>query len=380
MKILVAALLASLVAVPAHAAPDKARAAVSDSRTAQLGGVLKRAQEAKKKIDSVHINEQDERALGEQVSAKLVDKFGVVQDVELTKYVSLVGLSLAKSSSRPNLDWQFIVLDTDGVNAFAAPGGLIHITRGLLGLIKNEAELAGALGHEVTHVTEKHTVNAIEKQKLAQEGTSSFASGGGLTQAALGRLANFAYENVLNNSFSRADEGEADQKGERLASRLGYDPHGLPNVLKKIDARNTGSDERNGLFASHPETKDRISKLEQQIAGEKLGGKAIVEARYKQHVTYEAKPVSEIATVANGAAGLAGSGKSAAAEQPKKKGGLLGKFATSSSDEKKSSQTIASAGARGLGADRDAKGGPNKSKVNVRITPAELEAFKKGIA
>jgi predicted Zn-dependent protease len=368
MKILVAALLASLVAVPAHALPE------------QLGGVLKRAQEAKKKIDSVHINEQDERALGEQVSAKLADKFGVVQDAELTKYVSLVGLSLAKSSSRPNLDWQFIVLDTDGVNAFAAPGGLIHITRGLLGLIKNEAELAGALGHEVTHVTEKHTVNAIEKQKLAQEGTSSFASGGGLTQAALGRLANFAYENVLNNSFSRSDEGEADQKGERLASRLGYDPHGLPNVLKKIDARNTGNDERNGLFASHPETKDRIAKLEQQIAGEKLGGKAIVEARYKQHVTYEAKPVSQIATVADGAAGLAGGGKSAAAEQPEGTGGLLGKFTTSSSDEKKSSQTIASAGARGIGADRDATGGPNKTKVNVRITPAELDAFKKGIA
>jgi predicted Zn-dependent protease len=366
MRTIIAALLASLVAVPAHA---------------QLGSVLKKAQQAKQKVDSLHINEQDERALGEQVSAKLVQKYGVVQDQDLTKYVSLVGLTLAKSSPRPNLEWQFIVLDTDGVNAFAAPGGLIHITRGLLGLIKNESELAGALGHEVTHVTEKHTVRAIEKQKLAQEGTSSFGANGGLTQAALGRLANFAYENVLNNSFSRSDEGEADQKGERLASRLGYDPHGLPNVLKKIDARNTGNDERNGLFASHPETKDRIAKLEQEIGSEKLGGSAIVEARYKQHVAYEAKPVTEISTVADGAAGLAGGSKPAAdKEQPKKKGGLLGKFTTSSSDQKQSNQTIASAGARGIGADRDAKGGPNKTPVVVRITQAELDAFKKGIA
>ena len=366
MRTAVAVLAAVLVAAPAHA---------------QLGSVLKRAQQAKKKVDSAHISEQDERALGEQVSARLIDKYGVVQDADLTRYVSLVGLSLARSSSRPNLDWQFIVLDTDGVNAFAAPGGIIHITRGLLGLIKNEAELAGALGHEVTHVTEKHPVRAIEKQKLAEEGTSSFASGGGLTQAALGRLANFAYENVLNNSFSRSDEGEADQKGERLASRLGYDPHGLPNVLKKIDARNTGNDERNGLFASHPETKDRIAKLEQEITSEKLGGSALVEARYKQHVSYEAKPVTEITTVADGAAGLAGGGKpQAQPDQPKKKGGLLGKFTTSSSDQKQSNQTIASAGARGIGADRDAKGGPNKSKVNIRITPAELEAFKRGIA
>jgi predicted Zn-dependent protease len=371
MKIVYAALLASLVAAPAAAG----------SRTGQLGSVLKKAQEAKKKVDAAHINEQDERTLGEQVSAKLIDKYGVVQDADLTKYVSLVGLSLARSSSRPNLDWQFIVLDTDGVNAFAAPGGLIHITRGLLGLIKTESELAGALGHEVTHVTEKHTVRAIEKQKLAEEGTASFASNGGLTQAALGRLANFAYENVLNNSFSRSDEGEADQKGERLASHLGYDPHGLPNVLTKIDARNNGNDERNGLFASHPETKDRIAKLEQQITSEKLGGTATVAARYKQHVSYEAKPVTQIATVSDGAAGLAGGGKpQPAADQPKKKGGLLGKFNTSSSDQKQSNQTIASAGARGIGADRDAQGGPNKTRVNVRITPAELEAFKRGIA
>lgn len=364
MKTVIAVLLASAVAAPAHA---------------QLGSVLKRAQQAKQKVDAAHINEHDERVLGEQVSAKLVQKYGVVQDADLTKYVSLVGLSLAKSSSRPNLDWRFIVLDTDGVNAFAAPGGLVHITRGLLGLIKTESELAGALGHEVTHVTEKHTVRAIEKQKLAQEGTSSFASNGGLTQAALGRLANFAYENVLNNSFSRSDEGEADQKGERLASGLGYDPHGLPNVLKKIDARNSGNDDRNGLFASHPETKDRIAKLEQEITSEKLGGTATVEARYKQHVSYEAKPVTQIATVADGAAGLAG-GSPAAKEQPKKKGGLLGKFTTSSSDEKQSNQTIASAGARGIGADRDAKGGPNKTPVIVRITQAELDAFKRGIA
>jgi beta-barrel assembly-enhancing protease len=366
MRTALAALVALLVASPAHA---------------QLGSVLKKAQEAKKKVDSAHINEQDERALGEQVSAKLVEKYGVVQDPDVTKYVSLVGLVLAKSSPRPNLDWEFIVLDTDGVNAFAAPGGLIHITRGLLGLIKNESELAGALGHEVTHVTEKHTVRAIEKQKLAEEGTSSFGSNGGLTQAALGRLANFAYENVLNNSFSRSDEGEADQKGERLASRLGYDPHGLPNVLNKIDARNTGNDERNGLFASHPDTKDRIVRLEQQIVSEKLGGTALVEARYKQHVSYDAKPVTQIATVADGAAGLAGGGKpQPAPDQPKKKGSLLGKFTTSSSDQKQSNQTIASAGARGIGADRDAKGGPNKTRVVVRITQADIDAFKRGIA
>ncbi len=106
----------------------------------------------------------------------MVDVFGVYQDPSVTKYVTLVGAVLAQASTRPNLDWQFVVLDTDGVNAFAAPGGFIHITKGLLGLMKNEAELAGVLAHEITHVTEKHTVNAIMKgdtMKLASDSSSA---------------------------------------------------------------------------------------------------------------------------------------------------------------------------------------------------------------
>ena len=88
------------------------------------------------------------------------------------KYVTLVGTILAEQTTRPKLPWTFIVLDTDGVNAFAAPGGFVHITRGALALIKNEAELAGVLGHEMAHVAQKHTVNAIRKSKGIQLGTS----------------------------------------------------------------------------------------------------------------------------------------------------------------------------------------------------------------
>jgi hypothetical protein len=152
--------------------------------------------------------------------------------------------------------------------------------------------------------------------------------------------------------------------------------------LKRLDARNAGREDKNGLFASHPDTRDRIAKLEKQIKSEKLSGTATVSARYLQYVTFEAKPITDIAVSTEGAAGLAGDGKSADAprEEPKKKGGLLGKFTTSSSDQKQASQTIASAGARGVGPDRDAKGGPNKKPLGIKITPAELDAFRKGIA
>ena len=117
------------------------------------------------KIDDLKMSDEEERQLGEAVSEKLRQEFGVYQNKDVTKYVSLVGNVLAQASTRPALDWQFIVLDTDGVNAFAAPGGLVHITRGALGLIKNEAELAGVLGHEITHITAKHTVQSIQKSK-----------------------------------------------------------------------------------------------------------------------------------------------------------------------------------------------------------------------
>ena len=131
-----------------------------------LGGVLKKAQQAqdaKKKIDDLTFSDEEERTIGADVSAKIRERFGVAQDQAVHKYVALVGMAVAQQSERPKLDWTFIVLDTDGVNAFASPGGFVHVTRGALGLMKNEAELAAVLGHEIGHITRKHTINALKK-------------------------------------------------------------------------------------------------------------------------------------------------------------------------------------------------------------------------
>ncbi len=356
---------------------------------AQLGGLINKAQKAKDtkdKIDDLNINDREERQLGDQVSASLTQKYGVYQDKDVTKYVTLVGSVLAQQSARPDLNWTFIVLDTDGVNAFATPGGLVHVTRGLLGLVRNEAELAGILGHEITHITAKHTVRAIQQSKGFTI-ASDAAGGGSLRDRLVAEMAKKAFNLILNGEFSRDDENESDKVGIQLANRLGYAPSGLVDVLKKIAARNAGREDRNGMFASHPAAKDRVAKLEKQIASEKLAGKATMEARYRKNITFEAKAVADIAMSVEGAAGLAGGdGKEVkkeedkAAEAPKKKGGLLNKFSTSNSEQKQSSQTVASAGARGGVPDRDAKGGPDKRPVRVPVTPAELEAFKKGIA
>lgn len=361
---------------------------------AQLGGLgkaLKKGTEAKEKVDKVRdlvITEADERKIGEKVSELVRTEFGVYQDKGVTKYVTLVGTVVAQASSRPDLKWEFIVLDTDGVNAFASPGGLVHITRGALGLIKSEAELAGVLGHEIAHVTKKHTVNAIRKNKgfeLAADaapGSNAFIEG----------IANAAYDNIVEKGFDRGDEQDADKEGIRLANKVGYAPSGLGTFLTKLAARNKeqSDKERNGLFASHPETQGRINDLNRQIKSEKLASTATVQPRYAAAITFDVKPLSEITAVAAGTRGVAGGSGSGskpkeeakAEEKEKPKRGFgLGALKLSGGKQAESTQASASAGNRAVGKDRAAPGGPNKSKLALPApTAAEIDAFRKGIA
>jgi len=354
---------------------------------AQLGRVtdaLNKAQKVKK-IADLKVSDVEERQIGQQVSDKLVEEFGVYQDANVTKYVTLVGSVMAQASTRPGLAWQFVVLDTDGVNAFAAPGGFVHITRGLLGLIKTEAELAGVLAHELTHITEKHTVNAIQKGGTFQLASDEIGAAGGLTQGLVTRLAQAAYSDVLNNKFNRNDENEADEKGVQLANKIGYAPNGLTSVLTKLVERNTDAKEPNGLFASHPVIKDRITNIEKIIREKKLTATATVQPRYAKNITFDAKPTSAITTVAEGSRGLAGGGEKKPAETEKKEepkksgGGMLSRLRPGGGSQAQQSQTVASAGARGVNPDRDAVGGPNKNRVPVKIGPADIAEFQKGI-
>src|SRR4029077_12057746 len=243
-------------------------------------------QDAKGKFDDLNVTEEEERTIGEQVSAKIRQRFGVVQDPAVHKYVTLVGTLLAQQSERPNLPWTFIVLDTDGVNAFASPGGFVHVTRGALGLMKNEAELAGVLAHEIGHVAHKHTANAIRKNKAVQMGTNAATKD---RSAVLNQLSNKAYEMVLENAFDRGDELDADKASVQYTLKAGYASATLADFLTRLDERNKEKNERKGLFAWHAETKERIDKI-RQAAGTKPG--AAGAARYKQNIKYTAVPIA----------------------------------------------------------------------------------------
>jgi predicted Zn-dependent protease len=332
--------------------------AASAPAYAQLGGIggsIRKAQEAKSAVDELTITDEEERKIGEEVSLHLRQRFGVVQDPAIHKYVSLLGTTLAKESDRPNLNWTFVVLDTDGVNAFASPGGLVHITRGALALAKNEAEVAGVIGHEIGHVVKKHTVNAIRKGKMVQMGTSAASR-----NSALQQLANRSYEMILENNFDRADEMDADSVGVALTKKAGYSASQLSEFLARLDERNKNATERNGLFADHPQTKARIDKIK-QLAGS-ANGAVLVEPRYKTNMKYELKPITALAS----------------GEGDKSKG-LSGSAPESNQSARQNTQVQASGGARGIGADRAAKGGDNPAIIKATVSAVEVATFKTGI-
>ncbi|PYR73841.1 MAG: hypothetical protein DMF86_19605 [Acidobacteria bacterium] len=260
--------------------------------------------------------------------------------------------------------------------------------------MKNEAELADVLGHEITHITEKHTAKAIQKSKQVSF-VADQAGGGSLTADVIARLAQAAYDNLIENKFDRNDEMEADRIGIQLANKVGYSAAALNDVLKHLEDRNKGATTSNGLFASHPDMQARLDGIAKTIKEQKLTATATVPARYKEHITWDAKPASEIATASVAGTKALTEGSSAksdgkdkdkdkekaddSADKPKKKGGLLGKINLSGGSQAQSSQTTASAGGRAIGNDNNGKGGDNKSIVAVKLTQAEIEAFKKGI-
>lgn len=344
---------------------------------AQLGritGAVKKAAE----VRDLQMTDAEEQTLGAGVSERIRLRYGVVQDAAVHRYVALVGGALAQASTRPGLPWTFIVLDTDGVNAFAAPGGFVHITRGALALVKDEAELAGVLGHEIVHVTEKHTIRAIQKSQAVQMGAAETLSN---NSALLERAVTATYDNIVDKGFGREEEHESDEKGIALANQVGYQPAGLSGFLTRLKERNAGASEKRGLFASHPDMDRRLDNIRKEIGSRKLASSVTLGDRYGRFIKYVPRPVTEIATVEAGSAGLTGGETKAAPppkkEEPKKRGFGLSRMMPTGGGEKQQAQVTGSGSARGVDPEKDARGGSNPKPVPVKIGPSDIATFKK---
>lgn len=337
-----------------------------------LGSAVKRAQQ----FQDVQMTDAEEQRIGAAVSERIRLRFGVVQDPAIHRYVTLVGAVLTPASTRPTLSYQFIVLDTDGVNAFAAPGGYVHITRGALALLKSESELAGVLAHEVVHIAEKHTTRAIQKGKLVQMGANETLSG---NKALFDSLVDKATD-VVMAGFGRAEELESDDKGLVIVDKVGYAPQGLSNFLTTLAERNTNASGKQGLFASHPEMKERQQRITKQISSQRLMASITLNERYVKFVTYTPTAQSAIAQVEAGAAGLTGdqpSTQKKPEEQPKGGGFGLSKLVKPGGGEQKSAEVTGSGASRGVDTERNAKGGAVSKPVPVTVTPPEIAAFRR---
>ncbi|MEM9291751.1 MAG: M48 family metalloprotease [Acidobacteriota bacterium] len=208
------------------------------------------------------LSEEQERALGEQAKTEMLALYGEYDDPELQDYVRALGHDLAAKSERPDLAWEFYLLDDPLVNAFALPGGYVFITRGILSHLDNEAELAAILGHEVGHVVARHSANQISKQQLYSAGLLIGTLMLDPEDRAWGALASAGLQ-VAFLQFSRDDEREADLLGLRYIEKVGYDPRPMPDVFETLDrvSAAAGAQGPPTWLRTHPTGADRVSRL-----------------------------------------------------------------------------------------------------------------------
>jgi predicted Zn-dependent protease len=209
------------------------------------------------------IGEKEEIDIGREMAARLLGAAPLMANGAVQRYVNNVGRWLASQTERAELPWQFGVLEAPQLNAFATPGGNIFITRGLLERMRNEAELAGVLAHEIAHVLKKHHLQAIQKgarMELAGAAVSTLARQDRNTPSREKLLA--AGSELFSRGLDKSDELEADRLGVVIAARGGYDAYGLPSVLQTLQAMNAEDSGVALMFKTHPAPGERLSALE----------------------------------------------------------------------------------------------------------------------
>ena len=218
------------------------------------------------------ISTEKEIEIGRGIAATIAGRYPVSTDAALTRYVNLVGLTVASQDPRGDITYHFAVLETPTVNAFAAPGGYIFVTRGALGLMRSEAELAGVLAHEVGHVNRRHVINQIRKSDTMREVKNQVDIQGGVLDQLVG-----SGSNMLFMGLSRGDELEADSLGLEYASSAGYDPGGLAAFISRLD-QHASEGALADFYATHPKPNERIERLTAIAQREHLtGGVQLVE-------------------------------------------------------------------------------------------------------
>jgi len=232
------------------------------------------------------ISEKQEVQIGKEQAQEAAEQMGLVNDPGLQQYVSSIGMELAKHSERPELPWQFHVIDDPTPNAFALPGGPVFVTRGLMTLMNSEAQLATVVGHEIGHVTARHSVNQLSKQQLAQLGLGI----GAVLVPGGDQVAGLASQGLelLFLKYGRDDERQADELGFRYALNDGYDVREMGKVFLALERSSEleGAQKIPDWQSTHPAEPERIANVDKRVAALGAGYKPgrVDGPEYLQHV------------------------------------------------------------------------------------------------
>ena len=232
-------------------------------------------------------NTEREIDFGRSVSAKILGKYPIMRNEQKVRYISQIGTGISAQLGRPELRYYFGILDTDEINAFAAPGGYIFVTKGALKLMRNEAQLAGVLAHELAHIDQKHIVRKLKLQGVDRSLTSGIAQvlGGASLSAkiALERLNDLAFKMLMEEGLSKEDEAEADQKALEMLMSTGYDLQSYLDYLLSLKPY-LEQGQAKVLSKTHPTIEFRYNNLHEFITKnnlEKFQGKKN-EIRFKK--------------------------------------------------------------------------------------------------
>ncbi len=210
-------------------------------------------------IKAASYSEKDEDNLGQSVAISLTNTYPVLRNDALTKYVTLVGYTVASTSPKPEMRYVFGILDTPEVNAFSGPHGYIFITRGALENIKDEAELAGVLGHEMSHVLLHHGLNQVKSAEMnaaVSEGVQASAA------AKFSQFADAGVDAITKVGYTQQQEFDADQNSVKLVIAAGYDPYSYLHFLQRLAQLQAAG---GGVMSTHPGGTQRVSKVAGQL-------------------------------------------------------------------------------------------------------------------
>lgn len=215
------------------------------------------------------VSTQQEVQMGQDAAQQVNAQLPMVQDAYIQNYVNALGQRIASRTSRADLNWQFQVVNSDVVNAFALPGGFVYVNRGVLARASNMSEVAGVLGHEIEHVVRRHSVKQMEQAQGANVGVGILCALTGVCQSGVAQAAINIGGTAVFAKFSRQDEIQADEGGFNNLIRAGINPRGMLTLFQKLlaeEQQSGGGGNVSAWFSDHPGTSDRVADIQRLLS------------------------------------------------------------------------------------------------------------------